>query len=411
MRPAKEIFDLIIVGAGAAGLCLACKAGEHGLKTLLLDGQGRAGRKLLLSGGGKCNVTNLSVSPANYLGEDAAFCKAALQRLQPVQVIDFLNRHGLAWEERDYGQIFLKQGAERLRDLLLRLAEKHGAVIVLGNPVLKASRQGGLFRVESAEQVYQGRCLALCTGSPAWPASGANASGYALASAFGHTLAPPRPALAPLPMPEDWPLRNLAGINLPVCIFLRTGQEICKQYTLPLLITHQGFSGPAALQISSHLEGGEEIGIDWLPEQKCESLFNLPGAGKRLLANHLSGPPARLPLRLVEALLPPQIAGRKVAELSRAQRNEAAACIHDYRIVPDLPGFERAEACRGGVRTDEINPCSMESLLCPGLFFAGEIMDICGELGGYNLHWAWSSSLAAADALVKAGAKHFLQGA
>ncbi len=393
-----KIFDTIIVGAGAAGLCLGYLLGRSGLKVLVLEAQGRAGRKLLLSGGGKCNVTNLSVSADNYVGANPEFRQTVLRRLAPTQVIAFLNEHKIAWEERDYGQVFLKQGADRLRDLLLCLAEKYGTTIALNNPVLGVGRENHLLGVSTSVNHYRTRSLVLSTGSPAWPASGSNLSGYLLAEMLGHSIIPPKPALTPLPMPRGWPLQGLAGINLPVRIFLTEGLRSHKEYTLPLLITHQGISGPAALQISLQLEGGEEIGIDWLPTHHCEALFNQTGAGKRLLSNLLS---AYLPARLVAVLIPDEIAGRKAAELSRAQRDEVARRIHDYRLTPSSPDFSRAEACRGGVPAGEINPFSMESLFCKRLFFAGEIVDVCGELGGYNLHWAWASAVVAANGVVE----------
>ncbi|MBQ4132632.1 MAG: aminoacetone oxidase family FAD-binding enzyme [Desulfovibrionaceae bacterium] len=394
-----RIFDAIIVGAGASGLWLAGLLGERGLKVLLIDGQGRSGRKLLLSGGGKCNVTNLSVSSDNYLGENPAFSEPALELFPPGRVLTFLKSHKIAWEERDYGQIFLKQGAEQIRDLFLHLIQRHGTKLILNRPVLSAGKQNGLFFVQAENAIYRGRRLTLCTGSPAWPASGAGRSGYALAASFGHRIVPLRPALTPLNAEGNWPLRELAGISLPVCISLGEGG---KAYTLPLLLTHRGISGPAALQISSHWQDNNEVIVNWLPAHPCEQLLNLPGTGKRLLKNHLASrlpnQESGLPPRLIEALLPVEITDCKVAELSRPKRDLITRQIHNYRFVPVRPGFTRAEACRGGVSTDEINPFSMESLLCSGLFFAGEIVDICGELGGYNLHWAWASAAMAAAA-------------
>ncbi len=390
MTAFKNRHEVIIVGAGAGGLWLNFRLAEAGIDVMLMDGQNRAGRKLLISGGGKCNVTNLSVSHSNYIGNNPGFCGDALARMTPQHVLSFLDEHGISWEERDFGQIFLKRGAEELRDLFLRLGEKHGSFPLLGVKALGVHRKAEGFELKTSIGIFLTSKLVLATGSPAWPSCGADGSGLALACSLGHSIVPPRPALTPLTVPGNRPLGELAGISPVVGISARKAGV--KSYILPLMLTHRGISGPAALQVSSWLDAGDAVIIDWLPGETCEALFGQPGAGRVLLANLLS---RKLPPRLVRALVPDSLGGRKTAELSRKDRDKVSELVHRYELLPLEPDFSKAEACRGGVDTAEICPRSMESRLVPGLFFVGEVLDVCGELGGYNLHWAWASSEAA----------------
>lgn len=393
ISPPKK-YDVIIIGAGAAGLALNYQLSGSGLDVLLLERQNRAGRKLLISGGGKCNVTNLNVDCFNYLGQNSQFCEHALACLPPSEILDFLDEHRLSWEEREHGQIFLKRGAHELRDLLVRLGKEQGGAPLLGAEVVAVNKSTDGFDVKTANGRFAASKLVIAAGGPAWPACGANGSGFDMANSFGHTIIPPSPALTPLSMPKEWPFKELSGIN--PFVRISTLKADAKSYALPLMITHQGISGPAALQISGWLAEGEEIVIDWLPGENCEDLFNEPGAGKLLLFNLLS---RKLPARLVRAIVAEEIGFIKVAELSRKIRENVTNCVHNYRVAPIFPDFSRAEACRGGVSTVEIDPYSMESLLIPNLYFAGEIMDVCGELGGYNLHWAWASARVAFSAI------------
>ena len=390
MTAFKSRREVIIIGAGAGGLWLNFRLAEAGIDVMLMDRQNRAGRKLLISGGGKCNVTNLSVSCSNYIGDNPDFCGHALARTAPRDVLNFLDGHGISWEERELGQIFLRRGAEELRDLLLRLGERHGSVPLLGREVLAVRRTAEGFELKTSSGIFLASKLVLATGSPAWPSCGADASGLALARSLGHALVPPRPALTPLAMPKDWPLKDLAGISAVVGISIQKAGA--KSYTLPLMLTHRGISGPAALQVSSWRNAGDAVVIDWLPGDNCEAMFEGPGAGRVLVANLLS---RKLPPRLVRALVPDSLGGRKTAELSRKDRNNISESVHRYELLPLEPDFSKAEACRGGVDTAEICPHNMESRLVPGLFVVGEVMDVCGELGGYNLHWAWASAEAA----------------
>lgn len=389
------IYDFIVIGAGASGLFFAATR-QGGGRVLLLDRQERAGRKILLSGGGKCNVTNRTASPENYLGENPLFTRQALADFTPADMLDFLRRQGIPIEEREHGQIFCRQGAEALRDVLLRLACANGAEVLLTREIRsvqalpQGDSSGAGFAVESGPVRYLAKKLLLACGGPAWPKAGATFLGKKLAAVFGHNYITPRPALTPLKMPGGWPLHGLQGLSLTARVSAPSGPG----FTLPLLFTHSGLSGPACLQASSYLQAGQSLTIDFLPGLNFTALLDAEGRQNplALLRRHL-------PDRLARALFStPELSPfmeRKCAELPRAARAALAAAVHAHQSVPVTPGFEQAESSTGGIDTRSVNPKTMESLLQPGLYFSGEVLDVCGQLGGYNLHWAWASAFAA----------------
>lgn len=429
------IYDCIVIGAGAAGLFFAATRKNRG-PILLVDRQERPGRKLLLSGGGKCNVTNLSVSPDNYLGQNPIFTRQALSAFGSKDMLDFLEHRNITLEEREHGQIFCRRGAEFLRDNLCDLAKENGAQFRLGERLVSASRLAtrealstddetrfpavgesrfdedktrfstseARFAVELESGRYLARNLLIACGGPAWPRAGSSYLGKKIAQDFGHAYIAPRPALTPLKMPKSWPLHGLQGISLTVTAQAPQGPA----FTLPLLFTHGGVSGPATLQASSYLytmpglqaapapQGGEALSIDFLPASDFINLLAAPDSGKQTPAGLLR---RKLPERLAAAVLDtPECApfkDRKCAELARAARITLAETVHKHRMVPLPPDFGQAESSSGGIDTLEVNPRTMESSLRPGLYFAGEVLDVCGQLGGYNLHWAWASAFAA----------------
>lgn len=386
------IYECIVIGAGASGLFFAATRQGRG-PLLLLDRQERAGRKILLSGGGKCNVTNKSVTPENYLGENPLFTRQALSAFTPDDMLSFLQEQGIATEEREHGQIFCRNGAETLRDALAAQARRNNVETRLGinlksvRPIAGEGSAEARFAVEAGDERFLSKKLLLACGGPAWPKAGATFLGKKLAAAFRHNYITPRPALSPLKTPRDWPLHGLQGISLTARVSAPGGPA----FTLPLLFTHSGLSGPACLQASSYLRPGEALCIDFLPGADFTAL--LDAAGRQSPASILR---PLLPERLARALLPAPdcapFAARKAAELSRAARITLAKAVHQHQVVPLAPGFEQAESSSGGVDTREVNPKTMESRLVPGLYFSGEVLDICGQLGGYNLHWAWASA-------------------
>lgn len=405
------LHKTLVLGAGSAGLFYAATR-KPGGKVILFDHQERAGRKLLLSGGGKCNFTNLDISAQNYLCSQPGFTSRALSSFDAGRILDFVRKHGLSTEEREFGQMFLRRSAEELRNLLVNLAEGNGTRFVLGRRIehlyyvsetpLAASKagtitveavaglpEGARFCVEAGGKQYLGQNLLLATGGPSWPKAGASSAGHAIAKSFGHKVISPRPALTPLKMPEDWPLHGLQGLSVVVEASAGTGPSFIR----PLLFTHSGISGPACLQISSYLDANAEIILNFLPGQSFATLLDAPDAGKstplRILRTYL---PERLARALLSADGPAGFAERKCAEISRTGRQALHAAVHRHSVRPLPASFNQAESSSGGVDTSAINPKTMQSNILSGLYFAGEVMDVCGQLGGYNLHWAWASA-------------------
>lgn len=446
----KTAFDVIILGAGASGLMCASVAAGRGKSVLLIDHAAKAGRKLSITGGGKCNLTNKTVRPEDYVGENPHFCRSALSRFTPEDMLNLAREAGIALEEREQGQIFCKRPAGHLVDFLVQRCEKQGCRLLLEQRILAVERiapeKAGdpppavkgfadrdetdappppahadpgaaqpRFRVRLRSGEYEARSLVIAMGSPAWPRVGASGRGYELARSFGHRIVPVRPVLAALVMPADWPLAGLAGITTPASIQVLPPLEaseatngaggrkktktagILAADKLSLLFTHTGISGPAALQASLHWRGGGRLIIDFLPALAPAELLDSM-AGAKLLCRNLIR--RYLPDRLADALLPADFAGKKTAELPRREQERLCALLKAHTVTPvRSEGFARAEAAAGGVCTREVSSRDMKSARVPGLFFCGEVLDVTGRLGGYNLHWAFASGSAAGNAV------------
>lgn len=386
-------YDVAILGAGPSGLTAARYAAAGGNRVLVLDAAPRPGAKLLLAGGGKGNVTNRHVVPADYVGEHPEFAGHALTRVPPDAVCRELRDAGIPLEERDHGRIFCTSSARALLDLLFARLPRTRCAIRTGSSVTAVRHADGLFHIDCGGETWRAPRLVLATGSPAWPQCGANGSGLRLARSLGHRIVPPRPVLVPLVMPPAWPLAGLAGISLPVRIGCAVPES--PEFTDSLLFTHKGISGPAVLQISCRWRKNAAVTVDFLPGENAEQLLD-SAPGK---ATPLSLFSRRLPERLCAALLDPAIAGRRAAELSRKQRSAIADAVHRHTATPlRTEGLGKAEAAAGGVNVADVDPLTMESRLVPGLFFCGEILDVTGRLGGFNLHWAWASGTVAGEA-------------
>lgn len=393
-------YDVIIIGAGAAGLLCARECVLRGLRVLVLEGGEKTGRKLCLAGGGKANFSNRDIAPCHYHSSLPNACQHALRGFPTRDILRLVEGWSLPYEERKHGQLFLRTAALKLRDALLRDCTTNGCDIVCRAPVSRIWQENEWFCVASNEHVWTAKGVGLATGSPACPQCGANASGYKLARQLGHTIIPHRPALAPLLMPHDWPSATLpcaalAGICLPVRISLPEHPGMSWQDDL--LFTHEGISGPAVLKASLFWEVRQMLEIDFAPDANVEQLCDTQGKSlARTIVRRI------VPQRLADALLPPALADRKCAELSRGQRQSLAASIHAHKCLPlRTAGLKQAEACNGGVDMREVNSRSMESTLTPHLWFMGEVLDVTGLLGGYNLHWAWASAMAAARSMAK----------
>ena len=389
--------DVLILGAGAAGLMCAREAAASGLSVVLLERGPVPGRKLAVSGGGKANFTNRTVSPHDYRcdgSKGSVFCGPALKAFTPEHMLRLVQAWNLPFEERSHGQLFLTVSAQRLVRALVDDCRKSGCHIACNTAVTGVQPLPDGYSVQTESGTWRGKALVLALGSPAWPQAGGSGAGFRLAAELGHSVIPPRPALTPLKLGNDSPLLSLTGISLPVGITL--GQQHWQD---DLLFTHDGLSGPAALKASLYWNQGTALTLNFLPSLDMAALLDAPQTGKQtpraLLARHL-------PQRLVDALLPQEWARRKAAELSRAARQAIVEAVQRHRITPSATaGLKKAEACSGGVNTDEVDPKTMRSRVRENLFVVGELLDVTGLLGGYNLHWAWASGTVAAKALAR----------
>lgn len=388
------IRDAIILGAGAAGLMCAMTAGRRGFSCAVIDHSPVAGRKVRLAGGGKGNVTNRYISPEWYVGTQKGFPDTLLKRCSTDFVLSMLASFGIEWEEREYGQIFCTVQAARLVESMAAACRNAGAELLFNRTFGEIRHEDGLFSVETSGGTLQAPRLVIATGSPAWPACGATDGGMRLARQWGHKVVPVRPVLAPLLLPESWPLHGLAGVSLPAAVSVGGGT-----FRYPLLFTHKGLSGPAILQASCFWRQGEALHIDFLPDHPALELMHQPEHGKSTVLGLFK---KVLPTRLAERLIPGSLASRKVAQLAKKDREYLALAIHDHMVTPSRSeGMGHAEAAAGGVDTSDVNPRTLESRKQPGLYFAGEVLDVTGLLGGYNLHWAWASGKAVGESWKK----------
>lgn len=392
-----EKFDVIIIGAGAAGLFCAAQAGQRGKRVLLLDNGKKAGRKILMSGGGRCNFTNLFIEPAAYLSQNPHFCKSALARYTQWDFIDLINRHGIAWHEKTLGQLFCDESAQQVVDLLLKECEAGKVAVRLRSEVLSVSRDE-TYTLELNGDTVQADKLVIATGGLSMPGLGASPFGYKIAEQFGLKVFPTRAGLVPFtlhkPLLEQ--LQTLSGVAVPATLTAEDG-TVFKE---ALLFTHRGLSGPAVLQLSSYWLPGEFVTINLSPERELGTFINeeREAHANQSLKNTLA---KVLPRRLVDSL---QLLGHvpecTLKQLNSRQQAELVALLHNWRIQPNgTEGYRTAEVTLGGVDTSVLSSKTMEARDVPGLYFIGEVVDVSGWLGGYNFQWAWASAWACAQAL------------
>jgi len=393
-----EQFDVIIIGAGAAGLFCAAQAGQRGRRVLLLDNGKKPGRKILMSGGGRCNFTNLYTEPAAYLSHNPHFCKSALARYTQWDFIDLVNRHGIAWHEKTLGQLFCDDSAQQIVDLLLAECDKGNVTLRLRSEVLSVERDESGYTLQLNGSTVQAEKLVIASGGLSMPGLGASPFGYKIAEQFGLSVFPTRAALVPFtlhkPLLEQ--LQTLSGVALETTIDAQDG----TRFKEAMLFTHRGLSGPAVLQISSYWLPGEFVTIDLSPATPLEAFLTAQREAHPNLS--LKNSLAKiLPKRLVEVLqalkVVPDIT---LKQLNSKQQTELALSLHAWRIQPNgTEGYRTAEVTMGGVDTTQLSSKTMEVRAVPGLYFIGEVADVTGWLGGYNFQWAWSSAWACAQAL------------
>ncbi len=386
-----ERVDVVIIGAGASGLACARECGRRGRSVLVLDHVAQAARKVRVSGGGRCNVTNLHASAADYACANPHFVKSALARYTPGDTLDFLAAHGIETVEEDHGRVFCGSGtggAEAVAEALRGAAEDAGARLHLGRAISEVRRGEKDFTVLAQGGALTCRSLVVATGGLAWPQLGATHFGHALARSMGLAVTPLRPALVPLLAAP--PLRalcaSLAGTSLPARVFGPWGQAEGD-----LLFTHKGLSGPAVLDVSLSWRPGRELRLDLLPGTDLAEA--LAPHARQDVGNAL----ARLmPRRLAQALCERHGWQGTMAAMGRKAQEAMAGLLHAWPFEAlDTAGYAKAEVCLGGVDTDALSSQTMQAKAVPGLFFTGEVMDVTGRLGGFNLQWAWASGFAA----------------
>ena len=390
-------FDVAVIGAGAAGMMCAAVAGQRGARVVLIDHATRLAEKIRISGGGRCNFTNVDAGRhERYLSENPRFARSALSRYTPADFIALVRRHGIAFHEKHKGQLFCDDSAEQIIEMLKAECDAGGVQWLMPCGVKTLRRGVSGFELETDAGLLQATRVVIATGGLSIPKIGATDFGYRVARQFGLRIVEPRPALVPLTFDaETWkPFSELAGVSREVRVGCNDGT-----FDDDLLFTHRGLSGPAILQISSYWNPRNELRIDLAPQlsppELEEALLQLKRASRQTLDNALA---TLLPRRLAEQWI--RLQGhsreRRIAELSDDGLRTLAASLKDWRIVPTgTDGYRKAEVTRGGVATDELSQSTLEARDVPGLHFIGEVVDVTGWLGGYNFQWAWSSGVAA----------------
>jgi len=390
-NPSMSGYDVVILGAGAAGLMCAAVAGQRGRRVLLLEQSRRPAEKIRISGGGRCNFTNLHTSPANFLSNNPQFCRSALSGYSQRDFIALAETYGIAYHEKTRGQLFCDGSSQQIIDMLLEQCRKAHAQLRLGVRISALSKDEGGFAVVTDQGEFRCRSLVVATGGPSIPKMGSSGFGYKVAEQFGLKIVPPRAALVPLTFGASLaPFKDLSGVSVEAVV--SCGKT---RFDEALLFTHRGLSGPAILQISSYWREGHDIVIDMAPE--VDMLARL----KKIRSDHPRQEMATaladiLPKRLARTIADVIAGPERIADYSDVRLTEAAAAVRQWRVRPDgTEGYRTAEVTLGGVDTSELSSKTFEAQSVPGLYFIGEVIDVTGHLGGFNFQWAWSSGYAA----------------
>ncbi|CAM3473342.1 NAD(P)/FAD-dependent oxidoreductase [Parendozoicomonas haliclonae] len=381
--------DVVIIGAGAAGLMCALTAGQRGRDVLVLDHGKRPGRKILLSGGGRCNYTNMWAEASNYLSQNKHYCKSALSRFTQWDFQAMVDKHGIAWHEKTLGQLFCDNSSKDILDMLLAECNQPNINITSKVEISEvASRDEGGFTITTSMGTVQAQSLVIATGGLSFPTMGSTDFGYRIAKQFGHSIVATRPALVPFTLGKDDMARfaNLSGISTEVIASCNGAS-----FREALLFTHKGLSGPSILQVSSYWNHGDAITINWLPHINVEEWLQEQRTARprafltSILAEHL---PKRLATALADWI------GEKgeASQWRKESVQNIITMLSECRLVPNgTEGYKKAEVTIGGVNTDELSSKTMASQKQDGLYFIGEVVDVTGWLGGFNFQWAWAS--------------------
>lgn len=395
----KQNYDVIIIGAGAAGLFCAFNAAARGKSVLVVDHANKVGKKILMSGGGRCNFTNLNTAPDDFYSQNRHFCKSALSQYTAYDFLALVERHGLEYVEKEPGQLFCKNSSKDMLKVLLDECAQHAVKIYKKCEVNSIKKENGVFTIETSINRFTAEALVVATGGLSIPTLGATDLGYAIARQFGHEIIPTTASLVPFILSNDVlrATKDLAGVSTQVEV------SIGSQYGHPirdkLLFTHRGLSGPAILKISMYWSEDEIVNINLLPSLRFEQFLedergNHP---QQHLINCLS---RILPRKLASYICNGKNENIQISQLNKKLVKELAERIHNWKIIPvATEGYKTAEVTRGGVSTDKVSSRTMESKIVSGLYFVGEVLDVTGQLGGYNFQWAWSSAWCAAQSV------------
>jgi hypothetical protein len=391
-------FDVLILGGGAAGLMAAIEAGRRGRRVAVIERAERPGKKILISGGGRCNFTNLHTQPDNFLSANPHFAKSALARYTPADFIRLVERHRIAYHEKTLGQLFCDGSAQQIVDLLMRECADAGAHVLLSTAVSEVRRDdsSGAFTVVTGKDVFTVPALIVATGGLSIPKMGATGFGYDIARQFSIPIERCRPALVPLTLSGSdlAHFARLAGVSAPVAA--ACGKTSFRE---KMLFTHRGLSGPAILQISSYWNKPETIHVDWSPGQQFLAPLLAPNAPRDLAALK-AALRAHLPTRLADGLAGRLLEGPAPQSFTNRALDEFEHRLHSFAFTPSgTEGYEKAEVTAGGVSTSALSAQTMECRSVRGLYFIGEVVDVTGQLGGFNFQWAWASGAAAGRAV------------
>lgn len=389
-----EGFDAIVLGAGAAGMMCAATAGARGKRVLLVDHADAPGKKILISGGGRCNFTNIHTAADRYLSGNPHFAKSALGRYTPQDFLGLIERYGIAWHEKTLGQLFCDGSARQIVDMLVEECAKAGVTTLLGHAAREIAHRDGQFVTTIGGREYAAPALVLATGGPSIPKLGATGFAYDVARRFGLSIVHPRPALVPFTLgPDEALFRSLSGVSAEVEV---RWQKV--RFREAALFTHRGLSGPAMLQISSYWQHRTPIGVNFLPDAGPDWLTRQKQAQPRASLKRALA--ARLPARLAEALAERLTLEGDLGSVSDKALRAAEARLTDWSFTPSgTEGFAKAEVTAGGISVDELSSRTMMAARVPGLYAIGEAVDVTGWLGGYNFQWAWASGRAAGEAI------------
>ena len=387
-RGGLDRFDVVVVGAGAAGMMCAIEAGKRGRRVLVVEHAKAAGEKIRISGGGRCNFTNIHASPENFISQNPGFCISALRRYRPKDFIALIERHGIAYHEKTLGQLFCDGSSRQVVDLLLEEMRRLGAVLRLGSAVDRIEKTDDGFHLSISAGDVACEALVIATGGKSIPKMGATGFGYDVAAQFDVPVAPTRPALVPLTFEVGLleRLKPLAGVAVQASI--ASGKT---RFDEAMLFTHRGLSGPAILQISSYWREGGEIRVDMAPGRDVFAVLRQARAdhGKQAVQTVLA---EHVPRRLAQLIAEAEGVSGNIADASDKLLRRLAEAVNDWKVKPvGSEGYRTAEVTLGGVDTRALDSRTMQAKAVPGLYFIGEVVDVTGWLGGYNFQWAWAS--------------------